>query len=255
MKPLNLKTIFVTFGILISLSVPGMSQTNSPKTEEVKARFAPNETIAVIPWSFRKGSDGSKKTAKAFISNLASKLKMDQISDAKVRLAVDEDNSSSHLVKKSQLSGIPEGYTMLYPNVLEDDTDPDTLATPSQMLRIGQKFGVDWVMTGNAEWHSRSIWVGFGPKTKSTCTINARVVDVKNKEVVLDVQNIQVDSTAKEDTMKVIGTLFVSNLFTIVSGGPKTPHEERSVQLGILKALEPWIAQHKKITKIDTEVE
>jgi hypothetical protein len=127
----------------------------------------------------------------------------------------------------------------------------DERRTFAQMLRVGQKLDVDWVMSGSVSWHSRSIWVGLGPKTKSTCTIRVRVVDVKRQEVALDVKDLKMDSTAKEDTLKALGTVFVSGLFTFVSGGPKTPHEQRAVQLGITKALEPWLAQHLKVQKID----
>jgi hypothetical protein len=65
------------------------------------------------------------------------------------------------------------------------------------------------------------------------------------------VAELKMDSTAKEDTLKALGTVFISGLFTMVSGGPKTPHEQRAASLGIAKALEPWLAQHLKAIKID----
>jgi hypothetical protein len=79
-------------------------------------------------------------------------------------------------------------------------------------------------------------------------------VDVKKGEVALDARDVRMDSTAKEDALKAIGALFVSSLFTVVSGGPKTPHEQRAVQLATAKAMEPWLATHLKAKKIDPNV-
>ena len=185
------------------------------------------ETIAVLPWYLSKGTEGAQKTAKEFLPTLLTKIKVEQVSEVKAMAAWDEVNESEFTSEKFPFASAP------------------------QLLRVGQKLGVDWVMSGNVTWHSRSIWVGLGPKTKSTCTINVRIVDVKRQEVALDVKDLKMDSTAKEDTLKALGTVFVTGLFTFVSGGPKTPHEQRAVQLGITKALEPWLAQHLKAMKID----
>src|SRR5205823_6457464 len=100
-------------------------------------------------------------------------------------------------------------------------------------------------------WHTKSVWIGLGPKTKSDCTVDVLIVDVRSEEVALDAKQVKMDSTAKEDTLKALGSVFVSGLFTVVSGGPKTPHEQRAVQLATAKAMEPWLIQHLKPAKID----
>ncbi|MGC8668834.1 MAG: hypothetical protein ACP5VE_12045 [Chthonomonadales bacterium] len=41
------------------------------------------------------------------------------------------------------------------------------------------------------------------------------------------------------------GTVLLTPLFTVVSGGPKTPHEQRAVQLAIAKAIQPWLAARR----------
>jgi hypothetical protein len=124
------------------------------------------------------------------------------------------------------------------------------LPSPVQLLALGKKWNVRWVIAPRAKWHTRSIWIGFGPKTKSDCTVDILVVDVKNEEVALDARQVRMDSTAKEDPLKVMGTLFVSSLFTVVSGGPKTPHEQRAVQLATAKALQPWLTTHLQKQKL-----
>lgn len=219
--------------LLVCISLPLMgtlpcfasaqeAHAGKPDPEPVNA-----ETIAVLPWSLTKGTDSAKQTAKEFLSILLTKIKVDQVSEAKTLVAWEDVNKS--------------GF----------EAERPALPTSARMLRVGSRLDVDWVMSGSATWHSRSIWVGFGPKTKSTCTIDVRIVDVKKQVVALDVKDLKMDSTAKEDTLKALGTVFITGLFTIVSGGPKAPHEQRAVQLGIAKALEPWLAERLKAKKID----
>ncbi|MCX6361605.1 MAG: hypothetical protein NT029_17515 [Armatimonadetes bacterium] len=186
------------------------------------------ETIAVLPWHLVDGTDGARKTAKDFLTDILVKVRVDRLSDVKTVAAWQETN-------QTEFAPSPQ------------------MPTAAQMLRVGQKMGVDWVMAGSAAWHSRSVWVSLGPKTKSTCAVTVRIVDVKRQEVALDVKDLKMDSTAKEDTLKALGTVFISGLFTMVSGGPKTPHEQRAATLGIAKALEPWLAQHLKAIKIDPQ--
>ena len=130
------------------------------------------------------------------------------------------------------------------------------------LLKLGQELGADWVITGHAAWHTRSIWIGLGPKTKSDCTVDMVIVDVKKKELSLDARQVTMDSTAKEDPLKaaatllfglvrVEGQLLLTLPLTVVSGGPKTPREQRAVQLAIAKAIQPWIAIHPRNQKID----
>lgn len=224
----TLRNFFLaSLSLALMSGLPRLVAAQEAHVEEPATRPFKVETVAVLPWNLSKGTDGAKKTAKEFLATLLTKIKVETVSEVKTLVAWEEVNSSEY------------------------DMQSATLPTSAQMLRVGNKLGVNWVMSGSAVWHSRSIWVGLGPKTKSTCTINARVVDVKNQEVALDVKDLKMDSTAKEDTLKALGTVFISGLFTFVSGGPKTPHEQRAVQLGIAKSLEPWLSQHLKATKID----
>jgi len=187
------------------------------------------ETMAVLPWDFEKGTSGAVKTGKEFLANVLSKSHVETVSEVKALAGWEEANGAAWS---------------------EDKKD---LPSPAQMLRTGNKLGVDWVMSGRAVWHTKSVWIGLGPKTKSDCTVDVRIVDVKNQIVVLDAKQVRLDDTAKEDTLKALGAVFVSGLFTVVSGGPKTPHEQRAVQLAMGKAMEPWLVQHMKITKINPD--
>jgi RNase H-fold protein (predicted Holliday junction resolvase) len=184
------------------------------------------ETMAVLPWIFEKGTDTAVRTGKETLEKLLS---------------------------GSGLEVMPEGrVTSAWINQLGYTVPDKELPQPADLLKLGQALKVDFVMAGKASWHSRSIWVGLGPKTKSTCTVDVIIVDVRSQALVLNNRNIKMDSTAKEDTLKALGTLFVSSIFTVVSGGPKTPHEQRAVQLGIGKALEPWIVP--RLSRVGTPI-
>jgi len=136
------------------------------------------------------------------------------------------------------------------------------LPTARELLILGEKLGVDWVITGRALWHTRSVWIGLGPKTKSDCTVDMVIVDVKNKELSLDARQVKMGSAPRENPLKA-GTVFLlgaliskgrylSALPTLVSGGPKTPREQSAVQLAIAEAIRPWLALHPRNRKIDS---
>ncbi len=223
----------ITVALALTLALPTLSQAQKiNKNDDATASDVKVETAAVLPIAFVNGSNGSRKTTKEFLTTILTKAKVDTPSEVKTLTAWEQ-------VNKGEFAAKPE------------------LPTPSQMLRLGEKLGTNWVIAASVDFHSRSIWVGLGPKTKSTATINMRIVNVAKEEVALDVKGLKMDDTAKEDTLKAVGALFVSGLFTFVSGGPKTPHEERAAEMGLVKAMEPWLVQRlpkiPKIKKIDAK--
>ena len=117
------------------------------------------ETIAVLPWNFLNGTEGAKRTGKEFLSTVLTKIKVDAVSEVKTLAAWEQVNTGEYQPKDA------------------------TLPSPAEMLRVGTKLSTDWVMAGSADWHSRGLWIGLGPKTKSTCTVSARIVDVKKQIV------------------------------------------------------------------------
>lgn len=175
-------------------------------------------TIAVVPWIYLKGTEGAVKTAKERLIDILTTSALEILPEAEVRKAWAKMGRS---------------------------LDPDRTELPSAkaLLELGHKLGADYVLTGRAQWHTRSIWVGFGPKTKSTCTVDMIIVDVKKNKVALNARKVWMDSTTKEDPLKAAGAVLVTPLVTVVSGGPKTPHEQRAAQLAIGKAIKPWLDQ------------
>jgi hypothetical protein len=203
----------IGLGWAVALALAGSMCATAQTVEGRKA-----ETVAVLPWIFLKGTDGAVKTAKERLTDILTTSAFEIAQEADVRTAWSKMGRS---------------------------LDPDRAELPSAkaLLQLGHKLGVDYVLTGRAQWHTRSIWVGFGPKTKSTCTVDLIIVDVKKDRVALNARKVWMDSTTKEDPLKAAGAVLLTPLVTVVSGGPKTPHEQRAAQLAIGKAIKPWLEQ------------
>jgi hypothetical protein len=186
------------------------------------------KTVANLPWVYVDGTDGAVKTAHEYIQTLIERGGFEWISEGK---AVGTWTNKLGWTLAEGRKEIPNAR---------------------QLLTLGDALGVDYVITGRAKWHTKSVWISLGPKTKADCTVDLLIVDVKKKEVSLDAKGVKMDSTAKEDPLKALGDVFISIGFTVVSGGPKTPHQQRAVQLAIAKAIEPWLATHiKKDVKLE----
>lgn len=188
------------------------------------------KTVALLPFAMAKGTDGAKKATKDYLNDVLAKAGFEVLPEARTTAAW---KSLGHTV-----------------DVDEKAKDLPPLATPKDLLELGSKMGVDFVIDGRATWHTRSIWVSLGPKTKSDCTVDMEIVDVAKKELALDAKNVHMDSTAKEDALKAAGTVLITPLFTAVSGGPKTPHEARAGVLAVAKAISPWLPISQSSKKI-----
>lgn len=208
------KRVWFIWGTLLTISafVP------APRAQET-------EKIAIVPWIFKGGTDTAQRTAKETLEKLFSSAGLEMIPEGRVTSAWQNQTNFQ------QSSEVP---------------------APAELVKLGQTLKVDYVLAGKAEWHSRSIWVGLGPKTKSTCTVDAVLVDVRNQTLALNSRGVKMDSNAKEDTLKALGAVFVTSLFTVVSGGPKTPHEQRAGQFAIAKALEPWLAP--RLSRVGSQI-
>ena len=98
---------------------------------------------------------------------------------------------------------------------------------------------------GKASWHTRSIWVGTGPKTISTATIELFVYSAKKGTITYQ-QKGTGRSDEKELVLKDLADVIVTPFVTVVSGGPATPQEQRAVQIAIGRAFRPWVRQHSQ---------
>jgi hypothetical protein len=180
--------------------------------------------VAILPLALQAGTDTAMKTARETLNTLFEKSKHELISPAAVRTSWEDDLK----------------YTKL-PEVVEQGEAYPQLPEPRALLEMGRKLGADWVCAGRGKWHTKSVWVGLGPKTKAEFTVDLIIVDVKKSEVALDAKGVKSDSTRKEKGLETAGALLVSMGVTALSGGPKTPHQQRAATQAIALAMEPWL--------------
>ena len=114
-------------------------------------------------------------------------------------------------------------------------------STRSEIVRFGNAMKARYVVASVFDFHSRSIWVNMGPKTVSTATVGITIMDTKYKKIVYRKKNIKGRSDEKTNTLKIVADVLISPLVTVVSGSPKTPQEQRAVQIAVAKALKGWV--------------
>lgn len=56
--------------------------------------------------------------------------------------------------------------------------------TARELTRFGKAMKARYVLAGQFDFHSRSIWVNLGPKTISTATADVYIFDVEQKKVI-----------------------------------------------------------------------
>jgi hypothetical protein len=212
---------------LVVLAAVVLRQTPVPQTSPqgaTQVSASSGRRVAILPWCLKEGTDTAMETARDVTHKLFEGVNYEVIPEVRAK-GVWEDEL---------------GYPKLKLSAGSDDAYPD-LPTAQQLLALGQKMGVDVVCAGRAKWHTKSVWVSLGPKTKADCTVDVMIVDVAKQEVVLDAKNIVSDSTKKEQALETFGSLFLAPGITMFSGGPKTPHQKHAAANAIALALAPWL--------------
>ena len=191
-------------------------------------------TVAILPFALKDGTETAEKTARETIQALFEKSKHEVVSPIKVSSAWEN------------VLGNPA-----FPSHIEGGEGLPPMPTPKALLALGKKLKTDYACGGRVLWHTKSVWVGLGPKTKAEATVDILIVDVKKSEIALNATGVKSDSTKKESGIETAGALLVSFGVTALSGGPKTPHQQRAAQNAISVAMEPWlktqVAGSKKI--------
>jgi hypothetical protein len=67
------------------------------------------------------------------------------------------------------------------------------------------------------------------------------ITNVETGKIVYDKEDISGRSDEKFDPAKAGLDVLVTPFITVVSDGPKTPHEQRAVQVAVAKALRDWV--------------
>lgn len=216
--------------LLPMLAAAAMLQGGHIDTPYRQRRYEPVyhehlKQVAIVPWYFRGGTDTAVRTAKDTIDSFFDRANFDRLSKARV--------------DRVWVEGMGEKEYDLVNGSEQDPMPP--LPSDEELRHLGRQLGVDVVCAGNIDWHTRSIWVALGPKTSAICTVNMKIVDMDKDGAVLDERDVQAEDTAEENGFATAASLLTGTLVTVVSGGPKTPHQQYSAQVALSKAFEPWL--------------
>lgn len=167
-------------------------------------------TAVCYPWSYAKGTDTAQTTSQATVE---------------------------HLARREGYSSVPlDVAKTAWDNLRQNNPRVGSIPSTAALKAFGKKVGADLVLYGSIKWHTRSIWVNIGPKTISTATVNVYVFNVKAGKVVYRKTGVQGRSDAKLDEKK-----FGEVVGNPVSGGPKTPQEQRAAQVALATAYRGWM--------------
>lgn len=242
MQRVFVSVVLILFTLSLSPCLAQNAQDNTQIAGSSEIRSDTPETVAIVPWVYEHGTPGARTTAKESLQTAL---------------------TQSLFFREDSFQIIPEeSVTLVWTSMGHDPGSEGTeLPAPIELLRLGEKLGVHWVIAGHASWRTRSVWIGLGPKTKSECTVDMVIVDVRKKELSLDARMVKADNAAKDPPLKAATTVLLGLLsrnarllatlpLTALSGGPKTPREQSAVQLAIAKAMQPWLALHPYNKKI-----
>jgi len=177
--------------------------------------LAQNKRTAVVgPWIFDQGTETSRQTAIDTVISIADKRGYAEV-------------SKDQALKLYNQMQPPMAFSRGLPK--HDD-----------LRRYARAAGADVVLYGIVRWHTRSLWVGTGPKTVSTATADVYAYDARSNRVVYSRRGAKGRSDEKENGLKDIADLVLTPLVTVVSGGPATPREQRAVQIALGRAYRGW---------------
>jgi hypothetical protein len=142
------------------------------------------------------------------------------------------------------------GYTLISDTVAASNWNRLGLSVPADaypahvedLVRFGNTVHADYVVSAKFHFHSRSIWVDIGPKTVSTVTVDMVVIDVSQNKLVYSKLGASGRSDARGKMIDLAPLATLSPpIQTMVSGGPKTPHEQRAAEIAVASALHDWL--------------
>lgn len=219
--------MILTATCALLLASAATAQQSATQESPVKFRTA-TETVAILPFSMQAGTETAVKTAKETLLAL--------LASEGVKPASKADTLHAWIDVLGNKPPVEIYKVRAYV--------PD-LPRPQELLKLGQQLNVDFVCAGRLTWHSTSKWVGLGPKTKAYAYLDLILIDVEEKLILVEAKRIETDSTRVEKSWETAASILVSTGFTMLSGGPKTPHQQKAAQMAIAKALEPWLTERE----------
>jgi hypothetical protein len=170
-----------------------------------------------FPWSYSMGTGTSRRTAADSVDELEQKAGYSAM-------------SAKNAGRTWSQMGMPMVSAHKRPSA-------------KQLEAFGKKVGADVVFYGSVGWHTRSIWVGAGPKTISTATASVYVFDVHKDRVVYSKRGVTGRSDERDSDLKLVADVLLTPLVSGVSGGPATPREQRAAQIALSRAYHAWVVR------------
>lgn len=174
--------------------------------------------VAICPWTFEEGNRTSREMVVETVRKIV------------------EHNGLTVLPQER----VERRYENLHPAVAFRRGVP----VLEDLDRFANEISADVLVFGKASWHTRSIWVGTGPKTVSTATVDLYIYNARSGRISYEQRGAEGRSDEKESGLKDVADVLITPFVSVVSGGPSTPREQRAVQIALGRAMAPWAQKH-----------
>lgn len=152
-------------------------------------------------------------------------------------LAGYESNLENNLIEAVDKRDTERLFKSSYTN---DETFP-SIPDAWELLQVAKENSIEYLCFVRIKYNAESVWASLGPKTKGVAIIDATLISAERSTLILRSRGVKAESTRVEKGWETAASLVVSSGFTVFSGGPKTPHLSKAVQLGLAKVFEPII--------------
>jgi hypothetical protein len=118
------------------------------------------------------------------------------------------------------------------------DVRTEGVPTDKEMLSVGEKMGVDFVLFCEHKFHTKNVWNAFGPKARTKLELKPRIVSVQKQEVVFSdgTSNYQKGGSKYQTGV----ALLVSAPAALFMGGNKGKVEKKTAVASIGAAYQPF---------------
>jgi TolB-like protein len=205
---------------VLCLSAPIAASAQRPIRAAQFSQPAPQEsqdTVAILPFVYVHGTPGAIRTANALLRSLVTRGQLEIVTAARVEQP-------------------------WYRTLEGEDLDAQGgLADDRYLTELGTALGVDWVVTGRAEWRDARQFLDPEPISGSVCTVELRILDVRRHRFALVSSAVRVDSRATEREVRDLRAVLGGELPPAVTEDTRAPHQARAVTLALARAIQPWL--------------
>ena len=212
------------------------------------------DTVAILPWNFKNARDTAVQSAHEVCSQLLLATGFNVFLVKTPTGAMPPLTPSVNGTRKSESAFahlFSEGRRMVTQDAPNKPNASFLLPTYDEMMEIGEKMHTRYVLAGRAQWRSRQVWIGVSNRIKSLCNVDLLILDVSTKRFVLDVHDVEGDSTENKNLYTTVTSVMSLNPLPLVMPGSIKPHEQQAVTVAIVRALTPWLKKERQRMALD----